>query len=104
MTLEVRSYCALFIDGKAEAQRGRVPEIKSHTFPGLKLLTAWGSGHRHSVGRGVIMEEAVDTVLRVPRWVTLVWPAASPSLGMTVEAGSLLLLSKENLHHKVFLQ
>lgn len=50
------------------------------------------------------VEEEVDGVLWVPRWVTLVWPAAFMSLGLTMGVEFLLLLSKENLYHKGFLQ
>lgn len=71
----------------------------SHTVSGLRLLKL-GDGDTDTMW----VEEEVDGVLWVPRWVTLVWPAAFMSLGLTMGVEFLLLLSKENLYHKGFLQ
>lgn len=50
----------------------------------------------------MIMEGDVNRVPQVPGRGSLTWPAAPASFGLTMGLGSLLLLSKENLHHKVF--
>lgn len=75
-----------------------------HTVPGLKLLTARGRGRRRDVGRDVTVEEESDQGAADTRRVSLAWLAASSPFSLTVDLGSLLLLSEENLHHKVFLQ
>lgn len=50
----------------------------------------------------MIMEGDVNRVPQVPGRGPLVWPAALSSFGLTMGLGSLLLLSRENLHHKAF--